>query len=132
MQADVGPRLSELIQFAVIIPAIAVGITNLIEGGSEPFEWRSRLSKLGWDLCVLALGAEGGVVAHPSVVKGFATTTSMVGTMAIMFLSTFGVALITARIKRVSVISGRRALVVLAFGGAALAIPIYVARHYWR
>lgn len=126
------PGYTELVAFAVCLPSLAVIIASLAEGIVESAGWRVRIAKLGWDLCVLALGADGGIFGHPAVAKGFETTGAMVENMALVLLLTFASALGIIHFRKERPLSGRNALMALATGGAALMIPAYVIVHYWR
>jgi hypothetical protein len=115
---------------AVGVPALTVLVMTLLEGYAEPKEWRYGISKLGWDLCVLAVGLVGGIFTNPEIVDTFRSRSTIGLVEAICFLSCLATAIVIMHLRRGEDVNGRRAVLALVFGGVALAIPTYIAATF--
>jgi hypothetical protein len=89
-----------------------------------------RLIKVGWDMCVLALGIAGGVSLSPQVIRVYGEQgAAFAGFVSIAW--SFRAAVLIALLRRQAPqawwLRPLRPLGALALGGAALAIPTYLA-----
>ena len=133
--ASPGGSLGTLLLFGLLIPILAVMIADLVEWVAQPTNWRERLGKLGWDCCVLALGATGGILIQPPVVRGVGDGTTLAAAEIIACFLILVICLVIALVRRGKTgrkMTGARGLVILALGGAALAIPTFLAVKFWR
>ena len=115
----------ELFLISVGIPALFVIAMSFLEGLIHETPWQEKLSKIGWDLGVLAFGVSGTVFASVEVANRFS------GKMPIILGSAcLGGALICqlgiAYVRKRAPITGRGALISLVLGGLAIGAPCYL------
>jgi len=117
-----------LLLTSVALPLVFVVVMAIVEQLAAANRLSERLFRVGWDMCILALGVAGGVCLNPDVIKrygepgaviaGFFSIAVSVGCAAIILL------LRRQDSPRVAWWSPSAAL---ALGGAALAIPCWLA-----
>lgn len=122
---------TEVFGSAIFIPVAALVVMTLMEGLGEREQntpWRDRVTKLAWDVCVLAIGVAGGIFANGSVIAPYRDTPKLVSLIeAGVILLCLGCGVGTIYLRRPQPVSGRRALLAVILGGAALAGPTYLA-----
>ena len=117
------------IVIVVVIPTLFVGIMHLMElAGDAQIDWQRRLMKIGWDICVLALGMTGGLFADDAIAKaiqGFGPL-APIGLLLlgiVIALAAAGTILLLRRMAPV----GWRAVLCLVLGCCTLVLTAYVA-----
>jgi hypothetical protein len=106
----------------IIIPVMSTIIMFAIEAMTDRLEWKARWIKTGWDLCVLALGLQGGFIVekrslnHDSMTLGF---------MIFLGILICGVSIAILRQKDPK--TGIHALIAFSLGGLSLALPTFWA-----
>lgn len=119
---------------AILVPMLALLVMSAMEGLGEReqnIRWRDRVAKLGWDVCVLAIGVAGGIFANGSVLTPFRDKPKLVSLVeAATMLLCLACGVGTIYIRRKEPVSGRLALLAAVLGGAALAVPIYLATTF--
>jgi hypothetical protein len=114
----------------VALPLVFVVVMALVEQLGDRGQLDDRLIKVGWDMCVLALGVAGGVCLSPGVIRTYGEQGAVIAGFFSIALS-FGAAVLIALLRRQKPQSWwlrpARPLGALALGGAALTIPTYLA-----
>lgn len=121
---------SFVVASAIGVPALAVGVMTIFESFGDKGNWRYRVGKLGWDLCVLSVGLVGGIFTNSDVAGGFKNKPALGLGISFSFLCCLAAAGLVMHVRRPKRLTGRRALIALALGGAALAIPAFIAATY--
>ena len=111
--------------YHVLVPVLATVVLTGVEWLAAPTEdWRSRVMKVGSDLCILAGGLAGAFVhsenAPPSAHAEYDGAILAVSTL----ISVGAIGGISA-IRRMGSPTGRKSLTAVLLGGAALGLPIY-------
>jgi hypothetical protein len=118
----------QFVAAALGLPALAVVVMTALEALIDTtVQWRARVAKLGWDLCVLAIGGTGGVFATASLVTTDRTHSSSLLWEGVAFFVTLGAAIGIMFVRRGQSLTGKKAWLALAIGGAALAVPVALA-----
>jgi cyanate permease len=109
---------------------LIVLVMALVEQLDDRGTLDQRLIRVGWDMCVLALGVAGGVCLNPDVIRAYGEQRAVVTgffSMALSFGAAVGIALLRRQRPATPWLRPVRPLGALALGGGALAIPVYLA-----
>jgi hypothetical protein len=111
------------------IPALFVVVMGLLDWRFRPGPWQDWISDLGWDSHVLAWGALGGVFTNPSINRTFSTQNAVVvaALICVGVLLVIAVGLLSLLPERYKQQVGWKAILGLALGGFALAVPWSIA-----
>ncbi|MGH7409722.1 MAG: hypothetical protein ACREJ6_01480 [Candidatus Methylomirabilis sp.] len=119
-----------LLLTTVALPLLFVIVMALVEQLGDAGGLDQRLIKIGWDMCVLALGVAGGVCLNRDVMRIYGDQGALVAGFSSIGLS-FGAAVLIGLLRRQHPRRGwvrfLRPFGALALGGSALAIPAYLA-----
>jgi len=107
---------------SVVLPFVFVLIMSLMEGIVEPVEWRLRLMRVGWDMCVLAFGVTGHMLVSP-VFNNFSP--QQLGGLLLTCVAVILVSSCLMAYMRRGTPNGLKVIGTLALGGAALGLPSY-------
>jgi hypothetical protein len=117
------------IVIVIVIPLLFVVAMHLMEFVSDrAVVWQRRLMKLGWDICVLAMGLTGGLFADDAIFRS-ASSLSPLAPIGLLLLSVVAslLAAIVILSLRQSAPVGWRAFLCLTLGSCTLALPVYIA-----
>jgi hypothetical protein len=126
-------RHTEFFIISVVLPFLFVIVMNMIEGLVEPFTWRTRLIKVSWDNCVLAIGIIAGIFANADVMKSHGGGWPVIETSIGVCLSlgtALGIVYVRRSIIGASHVAGWKVLLCVALSGSAIAFPSYIAFTY--
>ena len=105
----------------VIFTVIMAGMESLLKPANG---WRERWTKVGWDLCVLALALGSGVFAHRTDARHAPDLDT--ASVATALAASLGAAILIAFTRRrQGQITGLHAALCLILGGVTLGLPIY-------
>lgn len=110
-----------------VIPIVATLLMEFAETAvdTSPFDWRERLVKTGWDLCVLAIGSTGAIFTIPQVQKRLGHLFAFdSGLLMLLLTVAFGLGI--ARMRRSPKVAGWQGLLALFLGGTALGLQLYI------
>jgi hypothetical protein len=108
----------------LVIPFLVSVAMVYAENLVEPLPWRDRGVKTGWDLCVLALGILGGIIAEK---KGRSDDSIALGMS--LFILILIIAFMIGGMRQKKPKTGLHALLSMALGGISLALPFYWVVH---
>lgn len=112
---------------SVVLPAFFVLLMTFVESLVAPMDWRERSIKVAWDLCVLALGVVGAVFSDANMVKAYTAPWAVVGGLfSVLLTLACAVCIAKLRVRGSRFYRGWDAMLALALGGAALALPGYL------
>jgi hypothetical protein len=128
------PHHAAFVVTSVVLPFIFVLIMNGIEGLVDRSGWRSRLIKISWDSCVLAMGIIGGIFANQDVIKAYSGDAwpviyAVIG-LGISLATAISIAYVRGSIPTSQTAPGWKVILCLALSGASIALPSYVAFTY--
>lgn len=111
---------------AVVAPSVIVFIMNGIEALVEAMGRTRRSMKVGWDLCVLGLGAAGSITMDGEVLSSLGTTGVVLAASGSVIVS-LGSAVAIAHMRRAQNPGRLQAAIALVLGAIALTVPAYLA-----
>lgn len=110
---------------SVLLPVLFVLVMTGVETLAEPYvAAQDRAFRIGWDLCVLALGVAGSVFSLPQIISAYSPELAVVLGWLSMALS-LGGAVVIAHLKRTRVFPAARTCASVLIGGGALVLPSY-------
>lgn len=111
------------------IPAIFVVVMGLLDWRFRPGPWQDWICDLGWDSHVLAWGALGGVFTNSHINRTFTTQNAVVvaALISVAVLLMIAIGLLGLLPDRYKQQVGWKAILALALGGFALAVPWSIA-----
>jgi hypothetical protein len=111
------------------LPALFVFAMGLLDWRFRPGHWQDLISDLGWDCQVLAWGALGGTFTNSNINRSFNTQAQVVVAVLICVVVLLLVAICIQGVlpQRYKQPVGWKAVLTLALGGFALAVPGAVA-----
>ena len=108
---------------AVGLPLVFVIIMSGFEGVIETVDWRLRLMRVAWDLCVLAFGVMGHLFTAPGM-DGYSPQLLVVSILFCVALI-FSVICVIAHLRK-GPVAGWKVVLSLALGGVALGFPSFL------
>lgn len=110
--------------YVSILPVFYLGLMTGLELLIDRQGPQQRLTKVAWDLCVLALGLGGHVFADPAAETLWGRDNAQMlrdGSFVVSLLCAVGIALL----RRDGAISGKKAIFALILGGVAIGGPTW-------
>ncbi len=110
----------------ILLPFFFVIIMNAMESLVDNMTWPTKLTKVGWDTCVLAMGVTGGIFSDAVIVNAYKPQGAIVIGLFSVGISLL-MAILIALLRKRNPVAGWKALAALALGGCALGLPTYEA-----
>lgn len=112
------------------IPFAGSVVMQGLESLVDSVGWRVRLVKVGWDLCILAIGSAAGIFVLPGIIREFGPRAVLWLVLSMLMSFLCAILLMHIRKTKVEDISGVQATSALLLGGAAVTLPWYFALFY--